>query len=244
MAFPGLLGEAMTHYPVALVKAKPGSLYERYASLGRVISGDCVARRLEQSGLADMRFADPDRFGPLIEAFDGGDKVVSHIRSDQLFPFPPGPSLAQGFESTIRLQKKAMLAAIRDTRDKVIFGAFGALWSCRRYQDDAMRRETFLAVTDAVESVIEQALEQEHTVLVCGDEPQAKVLPVMLIHPALEGLRSSKHDVSDERAFPRQPEGSEEQIGTTIAILAQLPRGAKDPAPLFASQLSRIVPPL
>src|SRR5262245_48916266 len=88
-----LLGEAMTNYPMLLMRSQAQGLYDRYRELGLYDTEHAVAALLEQQGLADLRFADPDRYGPLTEAFDGGSKPVHHLRKDTLIPFPPGPSL-------------------------------------------------------------------------------------------------------------------------------------------------------
>ncbi len=249
--FKPFLGDLVSAYPLLMLRMPAEMpLSERYRTFGSMRSAETaisLADACAQADVSKIAVADPDRFGLLCEQFDGpgAGKTSQNI----CVPFPPGLSLQDSYETTIRLVKKQVLAKLDGGSDQLVLACFPGPWTASLYGDPGFLAQAVDGTSQAVQEVVEEALESGYRILLVSDtarlapmdamppaaaEGAEELLPMILIHPALEGLRASRHDTAQHQELPMRGEGLPEQVAATIAELLALPAPAGAAKPLFA----------
>lgn len=242
---PSLFHLAAT-YPLTMLQAPAeGGLSAVYTQAG-LVAGKPLAALLAQKHMADIRIADPDRFGLLTQSFDGGSRFDQPLRRDIYTSFPPGMTMADAYESSLSLQKKQVLSAINEPKSQVVFASFSLSWSLSLLRDATLTRQAVESVSNVIEQIVESALEAGIPTLICSDTASLAgvgvtqtLLPCVLVHERVEGLRGTGADRADSRELPRQAAGRLDQLAATVAaLIGELPVDAAKP--LFASLLKRL----
>ncbi len=240
-----IMADLVSSYPLAMLQPSAGGLGETYKILGA--AGAPLASIIAEKAIAEVRIADPDRFGLLTQAFDGGSAISHTQRRDIYVPFPPGMTIGDAYESTLALQKKQVLAALDEGKSTVIFAAFSTVWSISMLREPQVLRAAAEKLSATIEVITAAALEAQIPVLICSDTARMAgksggegLLPCLLVHEQVEGLRASPADRADMRELPLRATASVEQVGATIAALLQAPVSSGAQQPLFGSFLPRL----
>lgn len=233
------LGDYVSSYPLIMVSGETGQ------SLRGVYEHFDLSGISTQTGMSGTRLADPDRFGLLAP-------TPSKNCQDVLIPFPPGKSLAENGLNTIAVLKKRISAVLREEKSQFVVAAFTSVWTASLYGEPALLAQAVDQTSQAVHRLVEEAMEAEYRVLICsdtaalaplhGEQPASSempdLLPVMLIHPSVEGLRAGFHDTAHHHDLPMQASGQLPQLRSTMAALLAVPMPAGSPAPLFADLIA------